>query len=56
MLNQLADYFGRGVYSYLDYVEKDWNEEPYSFGGPVCSMPTGTMPLFAKAIRQPFER
>ena len=56
MLNQLADYFGRGVYSYLDYVEKDWNEEPYSFGGPACSMPTGTMPLFAKAIRQPFER
>ena len=56
MLNQLADYFGRGVYSYLDYMEKDWNEEPYSFGGPACSMPTGTMPLFAKAIRQPFER
>ncbi|XP_076441552.1 putative flavin-containing monoamine oxidase A [Babylonia areolata] len=56
VLDQLADYFGKGVYSYLDYREKDWNEEPYSLGGPVCSMPAGTMPYFAKAIRQPFDR
>ncbi|KAK7507826.1 hypothetical protein BaRGS_00000791 [Batillaria attramentaria] len=56
VLDQLADYFGKSVYSYLDYVEKDWNQEPYSLGGPVCTMPAGTMPIFAKAIRQPFGR
>ncbi|XP_076441563.1 putative flavin-containing monoamine oxidase A [Babylonia areolata] len=56
VLDQLADYFGKGVYAYLDYREKDWNEEPYSLGGPACSMPAGTMPYFAKAIRQPFDR
>lgn len=56
MLDQLEDYFGKDVYSCLDYVEKDWTQEPYSVGGPVCTMPPGTMPCFAKAIRQPFER
>ncbi|KAK7112509.1 probable flavin-containing monoamine oxidase A [Littorina saxatilis] len=56
VLDQLEDYFGKDVYRCLDYVEKDWTQEPYSVGGPVCTMPPGTMPCFAKAIRQPFER
>ncbi|XP_025082875.1 probable flavin-containing monoamine oxidase A [Pomacea canaliculata] len=56
VLDQAADYFGKEVYSYIDYFEKDWNQEPYSHGAPVCIMPVGSMPVFSKAIRQPFER
>jgi monoamine oxidase len=52
----MADYFGKRVYTFLDFVEKDWNQETYSLGGPVCTMPVGSMPFFAKAIRQPIGR
>ncbi|XP_005097724.1 probable flavin-containing monoamine oxidase A [Aplysia californica] len=53
ILDHFAFFFGEEVYSFLDYVEKDWNTEPYSWGGPVSFVSPGGMQNFCHAIQHP---
>ena len=52
----MADFFGPEVFDFLDYVEKDWREEPYNGGCPVSVGTPGIMTYFAPALRKPFGR
>ncbi|KAH9502345.1 hypothetical protein Btru_073507 [Bulinus truncatus] len=56
VLNQFAAFFGKDIYKFLDYKEKDWNQEPFSWGAPVSYMAPGGMKHFAQSIRQPHGR
>ena len=56
MLKSLSEFFGEKVYTYLDYREKIWDQEPYNEGGPVSSVGTGAMRYYAKGLREPFEK
>uniref|UniRef100_A0A914YDY4 Amine oxidase n=1 Tax=Panagrolaimus superbus TaxID=310955 RepID=A0A914YDY4_9BILA len=49
----LARYFGDEVLHPIDYIDKDWHEEPFSPGCPVAVIPAGNMGAFAH-IREPF--
>lgn len=53
VLDHFAAFFGSEVYNFLDYIEKDWNLEPFSFGAPVSYLAPGGMENFAKSIRRP---
>ncbi|XP_041364297.1 probable flavin-containing monoamine oxidase A [Gigantopelta aegis] len=54
VLESLSRFFGPEVFTYLDYIEKDWSREPYSEGGPVGVATTGAMQYFSRSLRQPF--
>ena len=55
-MKSLSEFFGEKVYTYLDYREKIWDQEPYNEGGPVSSVGTGAMRYYAKGLREPFEK
>ncbi|CAF4545478.1 unnamed protein product [Rotaria socialis] len=52
----LSRYFGgHKITSHLiEYVEKDWNLEPYSGGCPCHNVTTGSMKDFVDGLRKPF--
>ncbi|KAK6171149.1 hypothetical protein SNE40_019399 [Patella caerulea] len=56
VLNQLSVFWGGSVFDYIDYIEQDWNQEPYIVGAPVCCLTTGAMKYFVDGIRKPFHR
>ena len=56
ILDHFAMFFGEKVYSFLDYIEKDWNNERFSYGGPVSFVAPGGMVNFSEALRQPIGR
>ncbi|KAL4239914.1 hypothetical protein ACF0H5_000713 [Mactra antiquata] len=53
VLKCLSQFFGDDVYKYIDYAEKDWEEEPYVGGAPVCCVAPGAMKYYASGLREP---
>ncbi|BFZ02776.1 hypothetical protein BsWGS_05815 [Bradybaena similaris] len=53
VLDHFAVFFGPEVFTFLDYIEKNWNDEPFSWGAPVSYVTPGGSANFAKAIRRP---
>ncbi|CAG5129943.1 unnamed protein product [Candidula unifasciata] len=53
VLDHFAVFFGPEVFTFLDYIEKNWNDEPFSWGAPVSYITPGGSANFAKAIRRP---
>lgn len=56
VLKSLAEFFGEKIYTYLDYNERIWDQEPYNEGGPVSCVGPGAMRYYAKGLRHPFDR
>jgi len=56
VLHSLSEFFGTAALSPLDYAEKNWNEESYNGGCPVCVGTPGMMTGMAAALRDPFQR
>jgi len=56
VLSGLARYFGAQALDAVDYVDKDWNEDPWSGGCSVGLMAPGVMTAFGSAIREPCGR
>ncbi|XP_071107333.1 probable flavin-containing monoamine oxidase A [Haliotis cracherodii] len=54
VLESLSRFFGPDVFGYVDYAERDWNQESYTDGGPLCVANPGAMMYYNKALRQPF--
>ncbi|XP_021358768.1 probable flavin-containing monoamine oxidase A [Mizuhopecten yessoensis] len=54
VLKSLSEFFGHKVWSYVDYIEKDWGQEPYSEGAPTSSAAPGTMAYLVKGLRHPY--
>ncbi|XP_046560280.1 probable flavin-containing monoamine oxidase A [Haliotis rubra] len=54
VLESLSRFFGPDVFGYVDYAERDWSQEPYTDGGPLCVANPGAMMYYNKALRQPF--
>lgn len=55
VLKCLAQFFGDQIHEYIDYAEKDWEEEPYIAGAPVCVTGPGAMRYYAPGLRDPQE-
>ena len=56
VLESLASYLGPETVDYLEYREKDWSQEPYSGGGPVCVGTPGMMTSLNEGLRHPHHR
>lgn len=56
MLGGFAQMFGDQALHPLDFIEHDWNREPWTGGGPVAIMGPGTMTAFGRSIREPHGR
>jgi len=56
VLAGFAEMFGDQALKPIDYVEHDWNHEPWTTGGPVANYSPGTMTSFGHVIRKPFGR
>ncbi|XP_013393626.1 probable flavin-containing monoamine oxidase A [Lingula anatina] len=56
VLSAIAEFLGPQAEECLDYVEKNWGEEPYTLGGPGCIGGTGCMAYYAAGLRKPFKR
>ena len=55
IIDTLVRYFGVEAGDYVDYYEKNWNNEPYGGGCPNISVvASGTMSDYARATREPF--
>ncbi|XP_060067179.1 probable flavin-containing monoamine oxidase A [Ylistrum balloti] len=54
VLKSLSEFFGPKVWSYVDYIEKDWGLEPYIEGAPTSSVAPGSMEYLVKGLRHPF--
>lgn len=54
VLKSLAQFFGERVHEYLDYIEKNWDLEPFTEGAPVSCVGPGAMRYFSQGLRQPF--
>ena len=56
VLKGFQELFGDKALHPVDYVEHDWNHEPWTGGAPVANYSPGTMTSFGHVIRQPFGR
>lgn len=56
VLQGFADMFGSEALKPIDFVEHDWDHEPWTTGGPVAIYPPGVMTAYGSAIRAPFGR
>lgn len=56
MIKSLAEFFGEKVYTYIEYKEKIWDQEPYNEGAPVSCVGPGAMRYYARGLREPFNR
>ena len=55
VLEDLARLYGPEARDYMDYVEKNWTNEPYSNGCPAFNIVAGgCMKDFARGTREPF--
>lgn len=52
-LKDLARFLGPEALTYVDYVDKDWSEEPYNGGCPVGILPPGMMRTYEEACAVP---
>ncbi|XP_033116806.1 probable flavin-containing monoamine oxidase A [Anneissia japonica] len=56
VVKQLVEYLGPEGGDIIDYVDKDWAEEPYNGGCPGNFMTTGAITLFFKSLQKTFDR
>lgn len=56
VLASLEQFFGNKVHNYIDYVEKDWDTEPYCEGAPISCVSTGAMRYYVEGLRKPFRQ
>ena len=56
VLQGFADMFGSEALHPIDFVEHDWDHEPWTTGGPVAIYKPGVMTAYGSAIRTPFGR
>ena len=56
MLKSLTEFFGEKVMDYIDYMEKDWDDEPYCEGAPVCCVGPGAMRYYSEGLRKPIKK
>ena len=56
VLEGFASMFGDRALHPIDYVEHDWNAEPWTGGAPVAVMAPGTLSVLGRAIRVPHGR
>ena len=56
VLEGFASMFGDQALHPTEYVEHDWNSEPWTRGGPVAVMAPGTLSALGSAIRVPHGR
>ena len=55
VLKDLARFLGPEALNYVDYVDKNWSEEPYNGGCPSACLPPGNMENLAR-ISEPTGR
>ncbi len=51
-----ARLFGERAGNPEAYIEQNWDEEPWTRGGPVCMLPTGGLTGYGPALREPTGR
>lgn len=56
VLQGFAEMFGPEALNAIDFIEQDWNHEPWTTGGPVAIYPPGVMSKVGSSIRAPFGR
>ena len=56
VLHSLSEFFGPEARDCIEYVEKDWHEEPYNGGCPVSVGTPGIMEFIGSALQDPFQR
>ena len=56
VLSSLSRYFGPQALDAVDYVDKDWNQDPWAQGCSVGLMGTGVMTAYGPTIRRPCGR
>ena len=56
VLHSLSELFGKQALEPIDYVEKNWDEEPYNHGGPVSVATPGILIAITPGLRKPFGR
>lgn len=56
VLSHLARWFGDEALEPVDFIEMDWNAEPFTGGCPVGIMPPGVLTSFGVTLRQPVGR
>ncbi|MGN6160873.1 MAG: flavin monoamine oxidase family protein [Marmoricola sp.] len=56
VLQGFAEMFGPEALHPIDYVEHDWDHEPWTTGGPVAIYKPGVMSTYGSSIRTPFGR
>ncbi len=55
VIEDLARMYGPEARDYVDYVEKNWSNEPFSNGCPAFSIvASGCMKDYARGTREPF--
>jgi hypothetical protein len=55
VVEDLVRFFGNEARDYVEYFEKNWNDEPFSGGCPSLSVSaSGTMEDYSRATREPF--
>jgi monoamine oxidase len=55
-LEELATFIGDAARSPVDYIEKDWSQEPWTRGCPVGSLPPGVLAKHGPGLRAPSGR
>lgn len=51
LLEALVSSLGEDARNLADYVEINWNDQPFTMGGPVCHMPPGLLSSAGPALR-----
>src|SRR5207302_11203459 len=55
-VEELAAFLGDAARSPVDYIEKDWSQEPWTRGCPVGSLPPGVLAKHGPGLRAPSGR
>ena len=48
--------FGKQALDPIDYIEKNWNDEPYNHGGPVSVATPGIVTSIVPGLQKAFGR
>ena len=50
---ELVRLFGQDAAHPIDYLDHDWDDDPWARGGYACYMPPGVTATFGRAVREP---
>lgn len=56
VVEALVQAFGAKAANPVDYIDKDWSDDPWTRGCPTGFMPPGVMTTFGRALREPVGR